>query len=251
MLVAQCGPVAGWLQAEEIEKPERRDPIVFEFVEPSPGPEADDVPETDLVSTKRSVARTETPAAEAGNDLPFSEGESPVKEFRPATQPMEREPTPPGERADSEPVEGEGRRPKQSAFSPSAMRKTISQTLEDPKRFDNRQGSAAPPGDLSFNTVDFEFAPYLLILKRRIEEKWYPPVAFRGGLPYRGASVIRFAVEKSGELGLLEVVSEADHPSLDTAALNAIRFGAPFPPLPDDFPEEEERWVITCTFYYR
>ena len=57
------------------------------------------------------------------------------------------------------------------------------------------------------------------------------------------------AVEKDGTLGMLELVSGADHKSLDTAALNAVKFGAPFPPLPKDFPED--RWVITCTFYYR
>lgn len=252
LFVARCDPVTGWLEADEVEAspPEEREPIVFEFVDPPPGPEPEEAPETNLVSTKKSLARTETeaPAPAEGNEQPFSIGDSPLKENlspRAVEEPM---PTTPGEAEEEAPREGEGAPPKAFSFSPSSIRREVTRSIEE-SRYDNKKGSAALPGDLSFNTVDFEFAPYLLELKKRIEEKWYPPVAFRGGLPYGGAALIRFAVEKDGTLGLLELVEGADHPSLDTAALNAVRFGAPFPPLPDDFPEK--RWVITCTFYYR
>ncbi|MFH1279932.1 MAG: TonB family protein [Candidatus Eisenbacteria bacterium] len=250
VFVARCDPVSGWLEADEVEAsaPEIQEPIVFEFVDPPPGPEPEVAPETNLVSTKKSLARTETEAAVDGNEQPFSIGESPVKETRAPRAEEDPRPTTPGPAGESPPEEGEWAAAKAYSFSPSQIRREVTRSIEE-SRYDNSKGSAALPGDLSFNTVDFEFAPYLLELKRRIEEKWYPPVAFRGGLPYGGAALIRFAVEKDGTLGLLELVEGADHKSLDTAAMNAVRFGAPFPPLPDDFPEK--RWVITCTFYYR
>ena len=248
IFVVRCDSVSGWLRAEEVEPEKVREPIVFEIVEPPPGPEPDVVPETNLASTKRSLARTDETGAPSEDALPLSRGESPLKESRPRAEAGEAAPEVPAPAELPEtPSEGEGQ-PRRFDLSPAAIRQDVQRSIDE-RRFENRKGSAAPPGDLSFNTVDFEFAPYLLELKRRVEDNWYPPVAFRGGLPYRGASVIRFAVTRKGELGLLELVSGADHTSLDTAALNAIRFAAPFPPLPEDFPEE--RWVITCTFYYR
>jgi protein TonB len=248
IFVVRCDSISGWLRAEEVEPEEVREPIVFELVEPSPGPEPEVVPETNLASTKRSLARTEETGAAGEEELPLSRGESPLKENRAKVEAGEaREAHAPSPQLPEPEEEGTGER-QRFDLSPAAIRRDIQRSLDE-RRFDNRNGSATLPGDLSFNTVDFEFAPYLLELKRRVEEKWYPPVAFRGGLPYRGASVIRFAVARGGELDLLELVRAADHTSLDTAALNAIRFAAPFPPLPEDFPED--RWVITCTFYYR
>jgi len=229
---------------------------VFEIIEAPSGPEPDEVPPTSLASTRKSLARSESPPVEGENELPRSEGDSPLlesgadggktsvdgeqaEEAPPA--PAQGEPAPPAE-------EGGSLRPT-LPLSGAEMRREIARSLDQRREYENPRGSSAIPGDLSFNTVDFEFAPYLLLLKERIEEKWYPPVAFRGGLPYRGETVARFMIERDGRLSSIERIRGADHPSLDTAALNAVRFAAPFPPLPDGFPEE--RWVITCTFYYR
>ena len=250
ILVANFKPVAGWLEAGEIEVPEQKKPIVFEFIEPTPGPEPEEVPETNLASTRKNIARSNSPLDAGKNDLPSSIGDSPLKENRVSRKTRRTSDRPAVPDRDPEPAEAETREDRDERFtlSPSAIRQEVNRSIEE-RRLDNREGSKTIPGDLSFNTIDFEYAPYLLELKRRVEEHWYPPVAFRGGLSYTGNALIRFAVNRDGSLGLLELVSGADHPSLDTAAMNAVRFGAPFPPLPDDFPEE--RWEITCTFYYR
>ncbi|MBN1825800.1 MAG: TonB family protein [Candidatus Eisenbacteria bacterium] len=248
ILVSHLGKATGWLKAEELPAPERREPIVFEFVEPSPGPEAEVAPESDLVSTKSTEARSPDAPGSERNDLPVSRGESPIKESRPAASAEEPQEAAPAPEKPQEEGESPAAAARPSIRSPSTIRSNVSRSIEE-SRSDNREGRRAIPGDLSFNTIDFEFAPYLLELKRRIEAHWFPPVAFRGGLPYRGDTVVRFAVDREGNLTLLERVSGADHESLDTAALSAVRFGAPFPPLPENFPEE--RWVITCTFYYR
>jgi len=247
--IGRCDPARDWLGAKEIEPPPPAfEPIVFELVEPTPGPEAESVPPTRFVSTKKSLARSEPSEAppDAENDRPRSEGMSPLMESaREASRAKEPAVALPSEEPAEEP---EGLRTRPLALSPSEIRRDVARSLES-RTFDNKRGAATIPGDLSFHTVDFEFAPYLLALKTRIEEKWYPPVAFRGGLPYGGDTVARFVIERDGSLGGLEALKNADHPSLDVAALNAIRYAAPFPPLPEGFPEK--RWVITCTFYYR
>ncbi|MFQ5601595.1 MAG: hypothetical protein ACE5G2_13725, partial [Candidatus Krumholzibacteriia bacterium] len=188
LLVARCDQVSGWMSPQEVSVPERREPIVFEIVEPPPGPEPEEEPETNLASTRRSLARSEPSPAPGENDLPLSLGGSPIKENR-APSPRETGPAPPQEAK----KEGEGER--RSLLSPSAIRREVARSVEE-RRLRNPRGKESLPGDLSFNTVDFEFAPYLLELKRRIEEKWYPPVA-SFGRGYKGASVIRFAVARS------------------------------------------------------
>ncbi len=249
LFLTRCDQVVGWIEPADLQPPEKNEPIVFELVDPSPGAEPDEVPETNLVSTKKSLAHSDEAAvAQAANNLPASAGESPLKENRHAGEAAERdEPVRPAEEERPDESRSEGEDSPKSLLSPSNIRNEVSRSLEG-RRFQNPRGTQSLPGDLSFNTVDFEFAPYLFELKKRIEEKWYPPVASYGR-GFKGESVVRFAVAKGGELDLLELLSGADHTSLDTAAMNAVRYGAPFPPLPEDFPEE--RWVITCTFYYR
>ncbi len=248
LLLARCDSVAGWMEPDDLEVPEKGNPIVFELIEPTPGPEPEEVPETNLVSTKRSLAHSNEPAPTTSeNERPQSMGESPLKENRSGAVALEEIERPREEGAESEalPDADEGGSP--SLLNPSSIRREVSRSVEE-SRLRNPRGDSALPGELSFNTVDFEYAPYLMILKKRIEEMWYPPIASYGR-GFKGESVVRFAVSKGGELELVELVSGADHESLDTAALNAIRYAGPLPPLPDDFPED--RWVITCTFYYR
>ncbi len=249
IFASRCDSVAGWLEPQVVGKKPEREPMVFEFIEPTDGPIPEEVPETNLASTRKSLARSRGEEAVSENDLPVSSGQSPVKELKkPGSRADESEPSRPRP-PDRELDRNEGKREAaQSPFSRSVMRREVSQSVEEQRFMNPRGRSTTLPGDLSFNTVDFEFAPYLLELKRRIEAHWWPPIASYGS-GYKGASVIRFGVSQSGELDLLEVVTGADHESLDIAASNAVRYGAPFPPLPDDFPEN--RWVITCTFHYR
>jgi TonB family protein len=103
-------------------------------------------------------------------------------------------------------------------------------------------------GGVSFNTLEWDFAPYALELKRRIGSNWYPPIAFTHGGLFGGVSVVRFRVEPDGSLGSVELLSAAEHSSLDTAALNAVRHSARFAPLPVDFPEPFLE--VTFSFHY-
>ncbi|MCP5052097.1 MAG: TonB C-terminal domain-containing protein [bacterium] len=105
-------------------------------------------------------------------------------------------------------------------------------------RHDNRTSVAEDVGGLSFNTYNWEFAPYLLMLKQRIQRNIFPPAAFtRLGL-ISGESLIRFKIYPNGELRDLEILDYAGHKSLMETSHKAIQISAPFPQLPADFPEE-------------
>ncbi len=103
-------------------------------------------------------------------------------------------------------------------------------------------------GGVSFNTLEWDFAPYALELKQRIAARWFPPIAFTQGGLFGGVSVVRFRISPGGVLDECDLISRADHSSLDTAALNAVRFSAPFAALPKDFPEPFLE--VTFSFHY-
>ena len=60
--------------------------------------------------------------------------------------------------------------------------------------------------------------------------------------------MIRFTLRKDGTVEELELLDSSGIPSFDDAALYAIKFSDPFPPLPKNFPKDKER--ITFRFYY-
>lgn len=96
---------------------------------------------------------------------------------------------------------------------------------------------AEDSGGLSFNTYDWEFAPYLLKLKRRIQRNIFPPPAFSQLGIIDGETILRFKIYPNGELKDLAILNYNGHESLMITSKNAIVSSAPFPILPQDFPE--------------
>jgi hypothetical protein len=106
-------------------------------------------------------------------------------------------------------------------------------------------------GPFSLNTYAWDFAPYVLHMKRRLEENLYPPPAFtRMGL-ISGNVVLHFKVMPDGHVEDLEVEEYDCHPSLVECSLMAVRNSSPFRPLPKDFPEPylELRWKFMYIVY--
>jgi hypothetical protein len=102
---------------------------------------------------------------------------------------------------------------------------------------DNRASRAEDMGGLSFNTYNWNFAPYLLMLKRRIGRNIFPPAAFSQLGLISGDSLIRFRIYPGGKMTSLEVLGYNGHKTLMETSYRAIEVSAPFPPLPSDFPE--------------
>jgi outer membrane biosynthesis protein TonB len=103
-------------------------------------------------------------------------------------------------------------------------------------------------GNITLNTTAWEFAPYILDLKRRIRQKWIPPVAFYALGAIHGYTWVRFRIHPDGRMEGLAVEETEGHDSLHRSSVNAVKGAAPFRPLPKDFPEDFLE--IAFGFYY-
>ncbi len=113
--------------------------------------------------------------------------------------------------------------------------------------YDQRESSAKDVGGISFNTYAWNFAPYLLELKHRIERNIYPPPAFTY-LGFGGRNVIRFRISLEGRLENLQILEYEGEKALVLTSKKAVEMSAPFKPLPEDFPEKYLE--VTATFRY-
>ena len=102
----------------------------------------------------------------------------------------------------------------------------------------NMASRAINSGAFSLSTYDWDFAPYLLKLKRTIERKNNPPAAFRNLGLIDGKTSLVFRIMPDGRLEGLKVLDTVGHESLMTTAVYAVRASAPFAPLPENFPED-------------
>jgi protein TonB len=104
-------------------------------------------------------------------------------------------------------------------------------------RYNNQQTQAHDVGGISFNTYNWEYAPYMLALKKKIERNIFPPPAYtRMGL-ISGDTLLRFRIYPDGTMKQLQVIKTKGHETLKETSVQAVSVSAPFPSLPADFPE--------------
>ena len=114
-------------------------------------------------------------------------------------------------------------------------------------RFDSRRNRAPVGSDFRLNTYNWNWAPYLKELKKRIESNLYPPPAFYLGLA-RGRTFLQFKIQQDGSMTDFKLITYTGHESLKNTSVNAIEGSVPFLPLPSDFPEDFLE--ITVGFFY-
>jgi hypothetical protein len=102
---------------------------------------------------------------------------------------------------------------------------------------DQRDSQVPDSGGLSFNTYNWDFAPYMLELKNRISRNIFPPLAFSRLGMIDGDTLLRFKIFPNGELRDLELLQYTGHRSLMETSTLAVKVSAPFRKLPSDFPE--------------
>ncbi len=101
--------------------------------------------------------------------------------------------------------------------------------------------------EVTFSTKELKYYSYMMKLKGRIERLWrYPPEAVRRGL--YGDPYIRFTIKKNGYLGSVELVRTSGYRELDEAAMQALRDGEPYWPLPENW--DMDGITITGHFVY-
>lgn len=100
---------------------------------------------------------------------------------------------------------------------------------------------------ITFDTKEFKYETYMMRLKERIEGIWrYPPEAAGRGI--QGDLLIRFTIRKDGRLGDVELVRTSGYRNLDQAAMQALKDGEPYWPLPDEWGKDS--LSITGHFVY-
>lgn len=104
--------------------------------------------------------------------------------------------------------------------------------------FRNEKGGTLADGDLSFNTYEWDFAPYMLRLKERIEAHMFPPAAFSLYGLIDGKNVVRFRIGRDGTLLGMEVLGYEGSKVLVETSTKAVELSNPFLPLPLSFPEQ-------------
>jgi TonB family protein len=88
-------------------------------------------------------------------------------------------------------------------------------------------------------TQEFQFPPYLLIVRDKVERNWNPPPGAKG------AKVkVTFRVLRSGRVGEANLQESSGNFYFDQAAMRAILASSPFPPLPEGFFKEYETFSV-------
>jgi outer membrane biosynthesis protein TonB len=245
-------------------------PIVFDLREPQRPREVIQTPEdaqtveeqkqANFLSDKNALARNQeapTPGLRIGegfargdlksNELPENQG--PIGAVPKIPQPdkskqEEQKPQPEEEKPEIEPddmsVENLTRQwdarqknlPQNSQLQPPGVQDRLPSVLHD-----NQNSQSLENGGLSFNTYDWDFAPYMLMLKKKIGRNIFPPVAFTHLGLIDGETLLRFRIYPDGRMTELRVLDYNGHKSLMETSYNAVDVSAPFPPLPGNFPE--------------
>ncbi len=110
-----------------------------------------------------------------------------------------------------------------------------------------KDNSSSKKGAITFDTHDMRYMGYMRLLRIKIESIWkYPDQAAERRL--QGDLEISFTIHKDGSLSDVEVVRTSGYPILDEAAVQALREGIPYWPLPDAW--HQKKLTIVGHFVY-
>jgi hypothetical protein len=242
--------------------PTQNAPLVFELPQPDLPQEVIATPadakttnqpkKADFLSDKNALARNQGPAPNLRlGDDPFSRGDFVSHDLppRPATPEKEAVAALPKERAvepDKSPAEAN-----QDLLTEET---TASSQLQLPLpgvQHDYRDSQVPDSDGLSFNTYNWDFAPYMLELKERISHNIFPPLAFSQLGMIDGDTLLRFKIYPNGELRDLELLAYQGHKSLMETSTLAVKVSAPFQKLPNNFPEPYLEVTAKFSFFIK
>jgi hypothetical protein len=246
-------------------------PIIFDLVE-TPDDAIRKVPEeANLVSDKNALARDEH-EGDLEDGEAYSEGEVPHRVF--AGDPdaggqqqamSENQKDQQEDDAESEPwnpvldwagsyFDSQRRRSRDvrdgesSMIQPQVGPPSPQRRFTDDLQFDQRLTGTEAKGSITLNTYEWDYASYILHMKRKLKSNIFPPAIFTymGGIS--GETTLMFRVWPDGKMTNLIVIEFNGHRTLMETSVTAVEKSSPFRPLPDNFPEEYLE--LTWTFYY-
>jgi len=217
-----------------------------QFFSELPPDRADKAPEKpELLSNVTSRARDRVPGGTSDIPRMRGEGDVPTVKLAPeggssrapaqaAPQPAE----PGGVRAAESRVAQKGDGKQLVQVPEAALRGSPGSSANEQPEMAHPEGNASLLGDVSLNTVAWDYAPWLQRFCERLRERWFAPPAYMMGiLKDGGFALIEVEISRDGKLLRLDLLDEQGHPSLIHAAQAALRAIAPVEPLPADFPE--------------
>jgi outer membrane biosynthesis protein TonB len=225
-------------------------PLEFTVVSPAPTPiqPPEDAPPSRFRSTTSSQAADEDPR-DTNADAPHSEKGLPVPQDQPGGR---RGGSDGGGQSELPPMpeeqEGLGDAITKSKWTPEISPRQEPSFADETTDFYEPGSARASIGGIQLSTTEWDFAPYLLDLKRRIKQKWIPPIAFTALGAVHGYTWVRFRIYPDGHMEGAGIVETEGHDSLHRSSLNAVKGAAPFRELPDDFPDPFLE--IEFGFYY-
>ena len=230
---------------------------------------------TPFISDKNLAAANPDAPADLSEGMPYQEGESELAAMLPEPEPGvisgDRRPAEESQESPEQTPSDQGKQAQPQSFDKLQDLQAISR-LTPPKRekplvrqegqsqdkpgappaptvprFDSRERRAPVGSSFSLSTYNWNWAPYLKELKKRIESNIYPPPAFYMGLAH-GRTFLRFKIMPDGSIENFELLGYSGHESLKNTSVNAINASVPFLPLPSDFPEDY--LGLTVGFFY-
>jgi TonB family protein len=236
--------------SNEIWEEPRDNGLAFELIEiPDDALRAEPDKPTNLVSDKSTRAADMNPEDTGDPGQPYSVGDIEFKilDVRVADNSRTAQPSP--SESEEEGELGEIGLPERGVDYLAEMRASrAEQNTGQSMNYENLASSAERRGGLSFNTYNWDFAPYMLAMKRKVQSNLHPPYAFTHMGAVSGTAVVRFIVEPDGTVRNLAVLESDAHFSLDHSSVKAIELSAPFLPLPRGFPEDYLE--VTAHFSY-
>ncbi|VAX20073.1 hypothetical protein MNBD_NITROSPINAE01-674 [hydrothermal vent metagenome] len=126
---------------------------------------------------------------------------------------------------------------------PQEEKKEVVERLAEKKKVVQEE---APKKTLMAEGLAFPHIWYLKIVERKVTESW-----ITHGLDIAGKRTdpsVQFTILKDGSVERVAMVRSSGSRKLDGSVVDAIYKSAPFPPLPEDFPEDSLR--VTFDFSY-
>ncbi|MCC3751480.1 MAG: TonB family protein [Halorhodospira halophila] len=126
-----------------------------------------------------------------------------------------------------------------AAAEAAALQQRLSQPREPTKRF------------LNARTRSHEAAAYMEAWTRKVEAVGnlnYPSEARERGLS--GQLILEVTLMPDGSLEDVRIIQPSRHRLLDEAAVRIVRLGAPYPDVPEEVLEGQDRLVITRTWAF-
>ena len=235
------------IQSEKILQEDNR--LVFELIET---PDVrDQIPDTEsnLVSDKNTVASDLNETELPNSDTPFQIGDTALKSFKDKiVKQIQEEQQSKSSKESISDILADIQKSKTTFMEDYKNRKEMLKIAQIKPEFNQELSKAKKKGGMSFNTYAWDFAPYMLSLKRKVQNHINPPYAFSRLGAIDGNTLIRFKIMQDGSLQDLEIVGSDAHYTLDDTSTRAIQYSAPFVPLPSNFPEPYLE--VTALFSY-